>query len=42
MREGSDADTVDDLSLSGTRLVFQEKIMLEEREIGMNGEISLA
>jgi hypothetical protein len=42
MRVGSDADTADDLLLSGTRLVFQEKIMLEEREIRMNGEINLA
>jgi hypothetical protein len=37
-----DADTADDLSLGSTGLIFQEEIMLEEREIRRDGEISLA
>jgi hypothetical protein len=42
MRVRLDASTIDDLSLSSARLVFQEKIMLEELKIWVHGEIRLA
>jgi hypothetical protein len=37
-----DADTADDLSLGSTRLIFQEEIVFEDREIRKDGGISLA
>jgi hypothetical protein len=37
-----DADTADHLLLGGARLIFQEEIVLEKKEIRENDEISLA
>jgi hypothetical protein len=42
VRMSLDADTTDDISLGSARLIFQEEIMFEEREIQKYGEISLA
>jgi hypothetical protein len=42
MRGRLDAYTTDDLPLSHTRLVLQEEVMLEEWEVGVDGEIALA
>jgi hypothetical protein len=41
MRAGLNTDTTYNISLSGSRLVFQEKIVLEERKIRVDGEIEL-
>jgi hypothetical protein len=37
-----DADTADDLPFGGTELIFQEKVVPEERENRMDDEISLS
>jgi hypothetical protein len=34
------ADTTDHLPLSGAWLILQEEVMLEEGEVGVDGEIS--
>jgi hypothetical protein len=42
MRERLDAYTTNDLPLSHTRLILQEKIMLEEGEVWGDGKVALA
>jgi hypothetical protein len=42
MRMRLDAYTINDLLFGRTRLVFQEKVIPEEWEIGVDGEIALA
>jgi hypothetical protein len=41
MQARLDADTTDDLPLGSTRLIFQKKVVLEEEEVGVDGEIAL-
>jgi hypothetical protein len=37
-RVGLETHTSDNLAISGAQLVFQEKVILEQREIGWNGK----
>jgi hypothetical protein len=40
-RASLDANTTNDLQVCGTRLILQEEIILEQREVGVYGKLSL-
>jgi hypothetical protein len=37
-----DADTTNNFLISGTQLILQEEVMLEQGEVGIDSEISIA